>query len=357
MKFPPVISPKPYPLRRTFTIDYYIPIQNDDEISTKSRWNPIHTINTLISLSGDITFQLTDECVTPKISICKNNKKLKYVHNHFGIYAFAISAYSIIHIKIKTKNRNDTTSTPSLFQHNSVSNKNMQAIFETNDYLEMLLHAYNISHPGSITTLGSICFINNSLRIANLHPHIVNGKNLTILLEKYMHQQWPPIQTLDPQKMWTWVSSNHKTLYSNDTPLSRGISALFRILKPESSYTEELFLLWSMFGIESLFTDDSQHEESLMSQIKSKTDHLFGRCSTKNMIRDMYKMRSKFVHGKIGPAPLTNVENEDKIIDNYDQPLFEAASTATAILLATIQYVISKGWKNITFTKTLSVSE
>ena len=59
------------------------------------------------------------------------------------------------------------------------------------------------------------------------------------------------------------------------TPVSRALHVYSKLLEKSSSTSEELQLLWSMIGLEAVFTDESINEESLSSQIVSKSKLLF----------------------------------------------------------------------------------
>lgn len=76
----------------------------------------------------------------------------------------------------------------------------------------------------------------------------------------------------------------------------------------------------------------------------------------KQLIADSYAMRSKFVHGRmeiinpfVGAANLTN-----EITQKYEVPIWDSSNFARAVLVSTLQIMISEGWTNLNFETSFS---
>jgi len=105
-------------------------------------------------------------------------------------------------------------------------------------------------------------------------------------------------------------------------------------------------LFWSMVAIESLFTSG---EQGLTQQVRERTQLLLGRSKrAAKMITTMYNIRSKFVHGKLDFAGAHDLSDTDTN-DEVDQ----AVDTAVAIVIATLQIMIERGWSGIRFATTM----
>jgi hypothetical protein len=157
---------------------------------------------------------------------------------------------------------------------------------------------------------------------------------------------WPTLQQLDLVKAWGWAIKQDGFLngFANDA-LSRSLNAFTRLLDASIKY-DPVALLWALVGIEALYT---KGEESLTAQAREKIEAFLGpQTSHKKKFRQMYNFRSRFVHGDLDFPGRSSVGTADYLSDVSD-----AISLAVAILTATIQELVRRDWKGLSFSYTV----
>ena len=173
----------------------------------------------------------------------------------------------------------------------------------------------------------------------------------------YEEMNWPEFEELSIEECWNWIIN--KTNFLTDisiTPIDRALHAL-----SYSDASDNTYIFYVMLGIEAIYNDDSNKEDSILEQLKRKTKCILGKCPTnlentvKKQINDMYRMRSCLVHGK------NNIEKCWKTYDcdnnEYDKYLdqLKPMVTATGLLLATIQKFVKANANTITETITVNL--
>lgn len=220
------------------------------------------------------------------------------------------------------------------------------------DLFTLFLLMMNIARPGGVYAGGWFITVNRKQKNEWYHRlNKVNGANVDWLLWGVNSNENSNIKDLDILQTWRWFIENIPLMYGKiQTPVSRALHVYSKLLEKSSSTSEELQLLWSMIGLEAVFTDESINEESLSSQIVSKSKLLFDDMVNSKKIKNMYKIRSKFIHGKLNSTILIeDVFEEEKIMDRYNFPIADAAKLATTLLLSALQHFISNGWNDIKF--------
>lgn len=211
-----------------------------------------------------------------------------------------------------------------------------------------LLFVINLAHPGCLHIIRN---------------HILkNGKPLPIKISfatdvsGMVHDKckWLKLEELGLNQCWEWVISKTNFLsYLSLTPIDRALHSL----SYESEANEDLYIFYVMLGIEAIYNNGSNREDSILAQIRRKSQTLLGyvpEAALKN-ISKMYSIRSKLVHGSANIFKCWDSEFYDE--DEYNKVSIERMSmvTATGLLLATIQKFIKANANTITETITVNL--
>jgi hypothetical protein len=216
----------------------------------------------------------------------------------------------------------------------------IQKLFEKRIY--DLLVVANIARVGSLDLYNN-CFIQDGRKSKSLHK--LQAFHLRMA---EMHAEkigWPKFDGLTIAQAWDWGLQQKGLLegFSEDAT-SRALNAFTHIL---SIKDEPLILFWAIVGIEALYV---RGRDPKMEQIRERTQVLLGeQISFKKKISEMYNFRSSLIHGDLnfsGPYLLHDATPE---IEKYDKALIESTDLAVAVLTATLQQLISKNWKGLSF--------
>ena len=184
-----------------------------------------------------------------------------------------------------------------------------------------LLFVINLAHPGCLHIIRN---------------HILkNGKPLPIKISfatdvsGMVHDKckWLKLEELGLNQCWEWVISKTNFLsYLSLTPIDRALHSL----SYESEANEDLYIFYVMLGIEAIYNNGSNREDSILAQIRRKSQTLLGyvpEAALKN-ISKMYSIRSKLVHGSANIFKCWDSEFYDE--DEYNKVYIERMSMVTA---------------------------
>lgn len=107
----------------------------------------------------------------------------------------------------------------------------------------------------------------------------------------------------------------------------------------------EIFV-YSIIGLESIYAADNK---GISNTLQKNISPVFPSI-TKDMIKKLYRMRSKFVHGEI---PVGNYHLVEEIIEN-ERDYIESSRLAVALLIATIRNLIENNATTIKFKEMIS---
>lgn len=107
----------------------------------------------------------------------------------------------------------------------------------------------------------------------------------------------------------------------------------------------EIFV-YSIIGLESIYAADNK---GISNTLQKNISTVFPSI-TKDMIKKLYRMRSKFVHGEI---PVGNYHLVEEIIEN-ERDYIESSRLAVALLIATIRNLIENNATTIKFKEMIS---
>lgn len=308
---------------------------------------PSEAINAIHSLDKKLVFDIGKLKLIPKIETITDNKYLnssdltKY-QKHKAIcisFEFMIDSCDM-----------------KIFDENGKYNK---AIFSVlSNIIDKFFIMLNIAYPGSINVLGRL--IEENGKIERSFATTIYGSNLSRFLGELDFEIWPKLKILNLAETWEWFTNNRDVFEGKyDKPLYRCFCSYANVLGGGINLNEEIALLWSMIGIESVYAANQSHDESIIQQIYDRTSFLLGEnLNYKRIMKDTYKIRSKFIHGKLNfPGFCYRLESEDNYTTFYNKHIGKAVVTSMAVVAATLQYAIEKKWNDIVFNNVLSVSD
>lgn len=162
-------------------------------------------------------------------------------------------------------------------------------------------------------------------------------------------KSWPKIETLPTKDVWRWMCS-FDPLAGNlgKTAVARALNAATYLLARKAGEGNDLIdLMWSMVGLESLY---GRGTADLTYQLVEKTKVLLGQSDGfEKSVKEMYRFRSLFIHGKAPfPGALFTWDGMPEY-DRYADESSDAAFLASAVLIASLQQLVKRNWKAISF--------
>lgn len=200
------------------------------------------------------------------------------------------------------------------------------------DRLKDFLFAINLAYPGRIHIVRSTLY-----RDGNPVMKLAFSTDISGLA--YQECKWIPFENLTIQQCWGWLCTKTHFLDGvSKTSIDRALHAL----SYESEANEDMYIFYVMLGLEAIYNDGSNIEESISAQMRRKVQALLGEIPPKtlNDVKNMYRRRSSLVHGSANIYKCWGSDNctedeADKIDKERDYII-----TATGILIATIQKFI-----------------
>ena len=190
----------------------------------------------------------------------------------------------------------------------------------------------NLAYPGHLHVFKSILYRNGT-------PVCSFSYSTDMSRMAYEKCKWLPYEDLTIEQCWNWIVAKTNFLsYISRTPIDRALFAL----SYESVANEDLDIFYVLLGIEALYNDGSNREESISTQLKRKVQAVLGSLpqSALTEMNKMYSVRSALVHGaaeifKCWPSEDYSETEYEKVGKDRNHIL-----TATGILLASIQKFI-----------------
>ena len=105
-------------------------------------------------------------------------------------------------------------------------------------------------------------------------------------------------------------------------------------------------LIYSIIALENIY---APNDKGISYTLQKNMTTVFP-CITKEMIKNLYKMRSKFVHGEISMGNYQLIEEIFDCTRDYEEP----SKLAIALLIATIRKLIENDATSIKFRETIS---
>ena len=207
-------------------------------------------------------------------------------------------------------------------------------IIEYEQIIQDIIFALNISYGALFHFSEGICIFGKSaFYINNKKYKDTNFGNFPDnVYYSTLKRGWPKLQNIPFLITWNWL--NNKTNFiSGDKVLriDRALNALSYIYNTNAY--EDIFYL--LIGIEALY---NKGRGKIINQIEEKISRVLGCClNSKNIIKNMYDVRSNFVHGRF-PIHKKNCDNDTFIADN--EKYYKSVDAALSILICSFQILI-----------------
>lgn len=206
-----------------------------------------------------------------------------------------------------------------------------------------LFIAIDLAEPGLFSYDINYQIIDNKLYEG---PYQVYGKKD---LDLYLHGAneefgWPKIKKISILKSWNWLKKHQKALDSVSKTKVESAIHCFTNLYDSKSFIEDLF--WSVSGLEALYASG---QTGIAEQLSEKIQVVLGHPSDfQKIIKKLYNFRSRFIHGDI-PIPSILSANTLDAEEALEKDLFKYTPLSTAILIASLQYLIINNKHNLKF--------
>lgn len=219
-------------------------------------------------------------------------------------------------------------------------------------FMRLLYLSLNITEPGSGGLFAHISPIGEVDKQQKASSISISSEPFDYVEIPFRKYDFPPFRDLNFADTWSWLEFvGVKNESIAETNVQRALFALMN-----SSMNDEFLspngLLWLILGLEALYDLPSV---GIASALRERIFLVLGAPKNlkkiKHLITESYEMRSKFVHGRmeiiiplVGNAYLTN-----EITNRYEVPVWDASNFARAVLVSTLQKMISEGWINLYF--------
>lgn len=214
--------------------------------------------------------------------------------------------------------------------------------FEQN--IHDLVFALNLSYGGLFNFSEGICCFGKSALYINKKKYKDTNIGCGFLQTLYydtIKRGWPIIQNIHIAKTWSWLKNKTNFLdASSKSRIDRALNALSYVY----GYPNYEIIFYLLLGIEALY--NKGHGE-IKIQIEEKSKIVLGDFSTlKSLIKNMYDVRSNFIHGRFDFAKkkTENVELEES---PSHKKYYDSVDTALSILICTLQILINNDCTSI----------
>lgn len=198
--------------------------------------------------------------------------------------------------------------------------------------LKDILFTINIAYPGCVEANRNILYRDGQPTCTFSFSSYFSGMT-------HEKCKWITYEKLTLTQCWDWIVQKTNFLsYISRNSIDRALNAL----SYESDTNEDQYVFYALLGIEAIYNNGGDKDDSISSQLRKKIQAVIGELPSTAIkeIKKMYKMRSALVHGnanffKCWPS-------EDFTDDEYDEVMKDHGYmiTATGILIATIQRFI-----------------
>jgi hypothetical protein len=217
-------------------------------------------------------------------------------------------------------------------------------------YLHDVFLIMNIASPASCnfsnTTIRSeIPHLNKEIRLSNYH--------FEAAMQQSRDGKWPSISFLPLEDVIRWFRSVRRD--RSLVPSNRNEKVLFSILHITNTELSPATIIWIFHAFETLFdTKVGENFRSLVSRIELllQPNDSEIRFLRKGM-RDLYNLRSAFVHGGLDIIHPMHSEFIDKSIEGIYLRWLRAVDFGFQIILASLQEIIRRGLKEPVFKEVL----
>jgi len=207
----------------------------------------------------------------------------------------------------------------------------------------------NLAHP-SILEIYPGAIYNANEFIAKTNRMM---SHLELMLNFARKMKWPSMNDLSLGSVMEWFcGGSYHSVCLSQTPVDRAVHAFGHLFEDEPSKFGPLHIFWAMIGIEALYCKGTT---DIMGQVFVKSQLLLREHSIpKRAFSKMYDYRSRFVHGDINfPSKYLYYDESPELLSYYKKS-DDAEDLAIALLVASLQELIKRGWHELTFSYVLN---
>lgn len=205
-----------------------------------------------------------------------------------------------------------------------------------------LVMASNLALPGSLETGAGVLFVNG--KFARSTKTLISDFYHDI--EECKRRGWPTFVELKLDAVIAWILSHHYHRSMGLTPVGRAYNS-YTYSFSEPGRSDYMRLFWALMGVESLYGSGTG---SIMHQVSERSQVLLGeRRSFKKEFKEMYSVRSSFVHGS---APFPSRHFPYDALPEYEdfaKKVWNATTLAESMLVASLQELIRRDWHTLVF--------
>lgn len=166
--------------------------------------------------------------------------------------------------------------------------------------------------------------------------------------------KWPRPRTLPVSHVIDWYRRTR--VDTSQVPNNRMEKVPFALMHLAREEVSVNTVVWLFYALETFFdTRPGDNFRALVNRIGlwlSPNDHQRG--LLKRNLRELYELRSSFVHGGRDVIHPLHNEAADQRVEKQYQELMETTEFGFAVLLASVQEAVLRGWTALTFTETVT---
>lgn len=260
----------------------------------------------------------------------------KYLRSEILVIAFVIEVdFNKYHDELKRLNENKFTEE----EANNILPYSLYDTFAEKMYEVLLLS--QIARPGSFKLQEGQVIINGKKYHETLRK-IINFRNA---MDFHAARKYPSIEFLNFGKFYNWIIQNK--LGFTDNPTSTFQWTLNHITHLNIDPGQLNTFIYEVMMLEKIFDCDGH---KIADQLNKKIQLLLGPIKThKKQIKEMYNLRSRFVHGDISLNPI-HIEDEWEA-DNKNEKfsIDQASDLSKLIILSTLQTMYENNCTDISY--------
>jgi hypothetical protein len=265
-----------------------------------------------------------------------------YSHwQNFSLLNISVDATACIHaIRLaadKSPNKFSDAELDSICQRQAITMLQMEAHY--------LLLAVNIARPSSLSVVQGYAFLNE--HYVEETKSFLAGE-LVAAVQVSQEKGWPKLIAPSIKETWAWLIASGALVDGVGVGrLGRALSALSHLTASSNLDRSSIELAWVLLGLEALY---ARGNVGLKEQLLGKTESVLGpRTENKKLFGAVYDFRSRLIHGDVDiPLRFTEFDGADKY-EKFHSERYEHEALATAVLIATIQWMIKRKAHSLEF--------
>ncbi|MEK0371204.1 MAG: HEPN domain-containing protein [Nitrosopumilus sp.] len=208
------------------------------------------------------------------------------------------------------------------------------------DKIFEILVLSQIARPGSLKLRDGIIWIDDK-RQSKIVPSIIN---LCEPIEYYLQRGYPSIRFINFCDYFSWLNSNNLIFNEScDNAYQKAINN-FSHLNGDSNLMNRI--IFQMMTLEQLYTNSINQ---ISEQLDQKIQIYLGTMNTyKKQIKNMYNIRSRFLHGDLLILPLHKEYDTEKY-PKHAAELEEADNLSVLLIIATLQKMFEDNLQDLHF--------